>query len=131
MVLHRSLLAFALLPLLAGAPLAARAEATAPTRPLVELDPLTSTVLLPNGRHGVMMVQASLNVPDITLRRRLGAYEPKLRDAYVQVLTVYSGHLSPGAPPNADYVVQLLQQQTDRVLARPGAQVILGGIMIN
>jgi hypothetical protein len=43
----------------------------------------------------------------------------------------YAGSLGPGSAPNADYLSRELQRQTDLVLGRPGARLLLGTILVN
>ena len=37
----------------------------------------------------------------------------------------------PGTIPNADYLAQMLQKETDRVVGQKGAKLLLGTILIN
>ena len=85
----------------------------------------------PDGRRGVLTVEAGIDVPDERLRDRASISQPRLRAAYVQFLEIYAGGLPPGAPPNADYVAQQLQLQTNKVLGQPGAKLLIGTILIN
>jgi hypothetical protein len=43
----------------------------------------------------------------------------------------YAAGLASGALPNADYLGQTMQRQTDAILGRPGAKVLLGAIIAN
>jgi len=97
----------------------------------VAVDTLTATVLAGNGRHQIMTVQAGVDVSDKALHDYAAKLTPRLQDAYVQVLQLYAGGLAPGAPPDADYVARRLQEATDRVLGKPGARFLIGGIMVN
>jgi hypothetical protein len=97
----------------------------------VAIDTLTATVMAGDGRHQVMTVQAGVDAPDPALHAYAEKVTPRLRDAYTQVLQLYAGGLTPGAPPDADYVARRLQEATDRVLGKPGAKFLIGGIMIN
>jgi hypothetical protein len=97
----------------------------------VAVDTLTAMVLAGNGRHQIMTVEAGVDVPDKALHDYAEKLTPRLQDAYVQVLQVYVGGLVPGAPPDADYVARRLQEATDRVLGKPGARFLIGGIMVN
>jgi hypothetical protein len=92
---------------------------------------LTATVFRPDGRRGVLTVEAGVDVPDAALRDRANLSQPRLRAAYVQFLESYAGGLAPGAPPDADYISSQLQNQTNLVLGRPGARLLLGSILIN
>ncbi len=97
----------------------------------VTIDTLTAMVIAPNGRHQVLTIQSGVDVPDPVLRARAELVQPRLRDAYTQVVQLYAGVLPPGSPPDADYVARLMQEATDRVLGKPGGRLLLGGIMIN
>lgn len=97
----------------------------------VQIQTLLGATIRSSSRHGVMSVDCGLDVPDPTLRTRVEQSIPRLRAAYVQVVQTYAAGLSDGALPNADYLGQTLQRQTDAILGRPGARVLLGGIVVN
>ncbi|MGZ3275456.1 MAG: hypothetical protein ACXU82_21235 [Caulobacteraceae bacterium] len=97
----------------------------------VAIDTLTAMVMSGPGRRQVMTVQAGVDCPDLALRAYAEKVTPRLRDAYAQVLQFYASGLGPGAPPDADYVARRLQETTDRVLGKPGAKFLIGGIMLN
>lgn len=97
----------------------------------VQISGLAATVLRPDGGHGVMTVDAGIDVPDPTLRNYADLVQPRLTDAFAQALQAYAGNLAPGRPPDADYLARRLQAATDQVLGRPGARLLLGGVMVN
>jgi hypothetical protein len=97
----------------------------------IQFPTLTATVFRADGRRGVLTVEAGVDVPDAGLRAKVNLYEPRLRAAYVQLLQDYVYSLGPGAPPNPDYLEQILQRQTDQLLGRPGARLLLGTMLIN
>jgi hypothetical protein len=97
----------------------------------IQFRTLTATVFRPDGRRGVLTVEAGVDVPDAGLRARADISQPRLRAAYVQFLETYAGGLPPGSPPDADYIARELQAQTNLVLNRPGARLLLGTILIN
>ncbi len=68
---------------------------------------------------------------DPGLRSRIELYQPLLSSAFVSALQPYALGLSPGQPPNADYISLTLQRETDRVLRRKGARLLLGSILLN
>jgi hypothetical protein len=117
----------------AAPPTASNAEdkAKAGAGPYVQLQPLLGTTIRSASRHGVMSVDCGLNVPDPALRIRVEQSIPRLRAAYVQTIQSYAAGLSDGALPNADYIAQTLQRQTDAILGRPGAKLLLGSIVVN
>ena len=97
----------------------------------VPVQTLLGTTMRGAGRRGVMSVDCGLDVPDEALRARAEQSVPRLRAAYLQIVQGYASGLAPGALPNADYIVQSLQRQTDAILGRPGARVLLGAIIVN
>jgi hypothetical protein len=97
----------------------------------VQLQPLLGTTIRSASRHGVMSVDCGLDVPDPVLRARVDQSIPRLRAAYVQTIQSYAAGLSDGTLPNADYIAQTLQRQTDAILGRPGAKLLLGSIVVN
>jgi hypothetical protein len=102
----------------------------APQGEFIELPTLTATVIRPDGGRGVMTVQAVLYIPDPALRLRGSKSIPLLLNAYVPALQSLAYRLPPGVPPNIDALTVGLQQATDGVL-KPGARVLLGGVMVN
>ena len=121
---------------LAAAPAAALAneggdkKATG-TDTYIAMKTLLGTTLQANGNRGVLSVDCGLDVPDPTLRARAHQSIPRLRAAYVQTVQAYAAGLGAGSLPNADYLSQTLQRQTDSVLGRPGAKLLLGAIIAN
>ncbi len=96
-----------------------------------QFKPLMATVVRPNGRRGVLSVEAGIDTPDPRLKARSDLMEPRLRDAYVQVLNAYAAAIPPGAPPDIDLLVQRLQLATDRVMGRPGSRLLIGTVIVN
>ena len=92
---------------------------------------LLGTTVRSGGRRGVLSVDCGLDVPDEALRTRAEQSVPRLRAAYVQTIQSYAAGLASGALPNAEYISQALQRQTDLILGRPGARVLLGAIVVN
>ncbi|MFC3079454.1 Tat pathway signal protein [Phenylobacterium terrae] len=120
----------------AAVPAAARAASSREKKAVgglsfVALPAVTSTVRTPNGRRGVLMVELGLDIPDSRLRERAEASQPRLRAAFAQLLQTYATGLPPGAPPNADTLSREMQRETDRVLGRAGARLLLGTVMVN
>jgi hypothetical protein len=97
----------------------------------IQFDTLNATVNRADGRRGVMTVETGVDVPDAGLRALAEASTPRLRAAYAEVLETYAAGLPPGAVPNADYLSREMQRQTDMVLGRPGARLLLGTILVN
>jgi hypothetical protein len=95
------------------------------------LDTLTGTTKKAGGRRGVLTVDCGLEVEDAKLRDYADKSLPRLRAAYVQVVQVYAAGLPSGSEPNADYIAKELQRQTDLVLKRPGAKLLIGAVVAN
>ncbi|HEY8615222.1 Tat pathway signal protein [Phenylobacterium sp.] len=92
---------------------------------------LTGTTNKGGGRRGVFTVECGLDVQDGALRTRAEQSMPRLRAAYSQVVQSYAAGLPPATAPNADFLAQNLQRQTDLVLGKPGAKLLLGAILVN
>ena len=126
--LFLSLIALAALP---GAALASGGEKKkSGGGSYVPIQTLLGTTIRGGGR-GVLSVDCGLDVPDTSLRTRAEQSVPRLRAAYAQTIQAYAAGLPSGALPNAEYIVQSLQRQTDAILGRPGARVLLGAIIVN
>jgi hypothetical protein len=97
----------------------------------IQIDTLTGATNRPGGRRGVLTVECGLDIPDGALRARADLSLPRLRAAYVQTVQIYAAGLPAGAAPNADFIARALQRQTDAVLGRPGARLLLGAILVN
>ena len=81
--------------------------------------------------RGVLSVDCGLDVPDAALRTRADQLLPRLRDSYVQIVQAYAAGLPAGALPNVDYLASALQRQTNALLGKPGARVLLGAVIVN
>ena len=92
---------------------------------------LTGTINKPGGRRGVMSVECGLEVNDAALRDKAEKNLPRLRAAYLQTVLSYAGGLPSGALPNTDFLARTMQRQTDEMLGRQGAQILLGSVLIN
>jgi hypothetical protein len=97
----------------------------------VQINTLTAYTVRSNGRRGVMSVDCGLDIPDAGLRERANLVLPRLRAAYVQTVQIYAGGLPPGLPPNPDFLARNLQRDTDEVLGRKGARVLIGAVLVN
>jgi hypothetical protein len=129
---RRHILAF--LTLAIGLPERARAKEEkkkAGGETYIQINTLTGTTNRGGGRRGVLTVECGLDVPDSALRTRATESLPRLRAAYVQTVMVYAAGLAPGAVPSTDYLGQALQRQTDIILGKRGARLLLGAILVN
>jgi hypothetical protein len=95
------------------------------------LQTLLGTTIRPDGRRGVLSIECGLDVPDAALRTRAEQSIPRLRSAFVETVQAYARGLPTGAAPNADFLSRTLQRQTDQILGRPGARLLLGAILVN
>ncbi len=97
----------------------------------LQMPAITATVMRPNGRRGVLMVECGLDVADGSLRSRAEVSVPRLRDAYVRFLQTYAAAVPVGAPPSPDVIAGALQRATDQVLGKPGAKLLIGTVLVN
>ncbi len=119
-----------ILTLAAPAVAAAEGHGKKAKEPYVDLPTVAATILRSNGAHGTITVEIGLDAPDAALRDKIDLSVPLLRAAYVSALQPYALSIPPGGPPNADYISMILQRQTDQVLGRKGARLLLGSILI-
>jgi hypothetical protein len=97
----------------------------------LQIQPLTATTNATGGKRGVLTVEAGVDIPDGSLREFAEKTMPRLRAAYVQVVQIYAAGLAPRTPPNPDFLSRELQRETDRVLGRKGARLLLGAILVS
>jgi hypothetical protein len=97
----------------------------------LRLPALAATVIRPDGRRGVLTVEAGIDAKTDAVRAKAQASIPRLRAAYVTAVQSHAQGLPPGGAPHADRLAAALQKETDRVLGGPGAKVLLGTIMVN
>lgn len=95
------------------------------------MDTLTGATNKPGGRRGVLTVECGLDVPDAGLRERAKESLPILRAAYLQTVMTYAAGLPYGDAPNVDFLANAMQRQTDALLGRPGARILLGAVLVN
>lgn len=126
----------ALIALAGGAPATARASESTERRKsggasYLPIAAITGTTNRAGGRRGVLSVECGLDIPDASLRARAEALIPRLRAAYGETVRIYAAGLPPETPPNADFLARALQGQTDAVLGRRGARLLLGAILVS
>lgn len=136
MIRRRFLLAAALAPAIAPGVAAASSSLKDEKKKggglnFIQIQTLTATIERQGGQRGVITVETGIDVPDSKLHARAEQSLPRLRSAYLSFLQVYVAGLSRGAPVNADYLAVALQRQTDTVLGKPGAKLLLGSILMN
>jgi hypothetical protein len=95
----------------------------------IPIDAITGTTIKAGGRRGVLSVDCGLQVEDPKLRDYAEKSLPRLRAAYVQVIETYAAGLPVGSEPNAELILESLQRQTDIILKRRGARLLLGAVL--
>lgn len=98
----------------------------------VPLPPMTASVQADYRLRGVMHIEAGLEIADARKRRRAQMMMPRLRDAYVSALSLYTGvNYRFGDVPDIDRIRALLQDATDEALGHDEAEVLLGMVIIH
>ncbi|HEX5380554.1 MAG TPA: hypothetical protein VFW47_18395 [Phenylobacterium sp.] len=95
------------------------------------LEAVTATIIRPDGRRGVLTVETGIDIPDPALHDRAEKLLPRVRAAFVQTVQIYGAGLTPGLPPNVEYLSRELQRQTDLALGARGGRLLLGTVMVN
>lgn len=93
----------------------------------VRLPVITATLMLANGRRGVLSIETGVDVPDAALRAQ--ASGPRLRAAYNEAAQRFANGMRPGMPPDVDQLAAALQTATNAALGRAGARLLLGTVM--
>jgi flagellar basal body-associated protein FliL len=96
----------------------------------LRLPTITANVVRPGGRRGVMTVETGIDTPDAALRTRVAQSAPRLRAAYAAVVQQSANVLLPGAPPDVERLVAQLQAETNTVMGRAGARLLIGTVMV-
>ena len=97
----------------------------------IQFATLTATIMRPDGRRGVLTVEAGVDVQDQALHTRAVQMTPRLRDAYARVVRNAAASLRPGMLPDPEGLARELQKATDAVMGRPGARFLIGVVMVN
>ncbi len=136
-LMNRHLTLILLIALTAWMPLASAEAASGAEKKkggglsFLQIKTLTASVVRPNGSRGVMTMETGLDIADDGLRARAEASVPRLRAAYTQALQMYVTGLPAAMAPDADFLSQKLQRETDKILGKPGAKLLIGTIMVN
>ena len=104
--------------------------AKAPTNSYIRLPILTATVIRPDGRRGVMSVEAGIDVQDEELCARAAQDTPRLRAAYNDVMQRAAAGVPPGGPPDVERLHRDLQRATARTFGRGGAVFLIGSVTV-
>ena len=97
----------------------------------VQVRTLTGNTVRADGRRGVFTAEAGIDAPDPGLHARMLSLMPPLRDAFATRVRVFAGALRPGQVPDLDLLEGQLQADTDRILGRRGARLLLGTCLVN
>ena len=105
-------------------------EGGAPPTPYIRFGTITATIIRPDGRRGVLSVEAGVNVQDEALRLRVSQDGPRLRSAWNEAVQRFGAGLRPGMAPDIEQLHDALQLATDRTLRRSGATLLIGTVMV-
>ncbi len=97
----------------------------------IQIQTLNASIFRRNGSRGVLTMEVGVDVANDQLREAAAASVPRLRAAYAQVLQIYASGLPASTPPDADYLAARFQRETDRILGKPGAKLLIGTILVN
>ena len=129
------LIALLALPMMSVSPAQASGgggeKAPGASTPYVRMRALNVNIVRSSGARTVVTLEVGVFVTDPNLLKRTEASTPRLQAAFGQVVQGYMVGLPPGTTPNADYLAQLLQKETDRIVGQRGAKLLLGTILIN
>jgi len=94
-----------------------------------------STVVAPIAARyrfdGILVVDLGLDVPDAKLRALAELSKPRLQDALRAALSDYTHTMyRPGRVPDPERMKAVMQAAVDKLLAAPGAQVLLVSVMV-
>ena len=84
-----------------------------------------------SARHGTLTVDMGLYTDDPKLAEQIKLYLPRLTDAYISRLQAYAANLNSRSLADTDLISKQLQGDTDRILGRTGARVLLGSVLLN
>jgi hypothetical protein len=96
----------------------------------LSLSTLTAMIIRPDGERGVLTAELGIDTPDPALLPRVMEVVPRLRDAYNATMRAFGASLRPGAAPDLDALEARLQADTDRIVGRPGARILLGTTLV-
>lgn len=97
----------------------------------VPIDTISASTNKPGGKRGVFSVNCGLDIPDEKLREKAQLILPRIRAAYVQTVQVYAAGLAPSSLPNVDFLAFTMQRQTDTMLGKKGAKLLMGAVVVS
>lgn len=102
----------------------------APAPSYTRLPTLSANARRFDGRTGIMTVETGVEAVLPGYAEKITQRTPRLRSAYGAVVRQVAAETLPGAPPDVERMVRLLQAETVRVLDGRGARVLLGTVMV-
>jgi hypothetical protein len=135
------------LALLLASALAGKASAAPPTAPSAEMDPqakritgsdnyvptfgLRASIARGFKVHGVLAVDAGLDVPKEATRKMCAAIRPRLMSSMRDAILNYASlSYTVGEKPDADILAARLQKAVDAVLGKGEARVALASVIV-
>ena len=91
----------------------------------IEMEPILTTIVTDNQAAGMLLVAASLDVPNEALRAEVTRSLPVLRDAYIRNLMSFATMVRVDSPVDQQQIAERLQRVTDRALKKKGAKLLL------
>ena len=96
----------------------------------VPMPTLSAGVLLQGRTSGTLVVDVGVDVPDAILRTRAQQMQPRLVDALRTSLSQFANvYYRDRTAPDLDTMARLMQAAVNRVLGRPGAQLLLANVI--
>ena len=103
-----------------------KARSTTSLRSWVTVDPFTLAIIQDGRIRGTFTISFGMDVTDDALREKAEALMPRLRDAWLNDLSLYAATtLRPRRAADVARLSSLLQGIADRVLGKPGSKVLM------
>ena len=129
---HALLCLAAAIPVLAGGPPAFAAEGESGARKstqsesYVVIEPMYASIIDGVKPRGLLLVELGLDIPDSTLRERVAANIPAMRDAYLRALLIYAANsVRAWRQPSVEDIANRMQAITNKIVGREGAKVLM------
>jgi hypothetical protein len=109
---------------------ASRQERLTSAQSYLPMTTLQVTILQHYSISAMLVVEMGIDVQDAALRDHANLNKPRLQDALRTALSTYANvYYHDDTAPDPTVLTRLLQQSVDRVLGKPGAQVLLSNII--
>ncbi|WP_269515061.1 Tat pathway signal protein [Brevundimonas subvibrioides] len=115
---------------LAATPALASEGGGAPASTYLRYPTITANTFRPDGRRGVMTIEAGVDVADPALLLRARQSEPRVRAVFAILAQREAATLLPGQPPNVDRLSRQYQSAMNIILGQRGATLLLGTVMV-